>query len=213
MMKGLIGTFVGLLLAATPVAADTYDSITVWEVQENVSFTSTSQIFNANLVGLATDRLCPDAASEPCPIDMTGKSLVALSGPEAGTGTSTGTLRVLEDLNPDPSSPYLSDLTVVRTGSYLGTIDITPLLLFQSSGGTQGAPIATLNGIWRVLAPIASGTFTATFHIAIPAAICTRGWAYSEPDVLFECLALTDFSLGVPITRVSATLSCTTDCE
>lgn len=213
MMKSLIGTFVGLLLAATPVAADTYDSITVWEVQENVTFTSTSQIFNANLVGLATSNLCPDAAA-PCPIDMTGTSSVALSGSGAGTGTSEGTLRVLEDLNPDPSSPYLSDLTVVRTGSYSGTIDITPLLVFQSSGGTQGAPIVTLNGIWEVFAPNASGPFTATFHIAIPAKRhCTRGWAYFEPDVLFECLTLKDFSLGVPITRVSATLSCTTDCE
>lgn len=206
----LIGVLLGLLLAATPIAAQTYDTPTAWEVQENVKFTPTRRIAQATLVGRADGNLCQgDTLS--CPIDLTATSRVALSGPEAGTGPITGTFRVLVDSNPDLSSPYLSDLTIVRTGSISGTLDLTLLLLFQDSAGALGAPIATVSGTWSAAKPAAHGTFTGTFHVPIPVGNCSLGWAYfDDPDV--QCLSGTDFSLDVPITRLNATLSCTTQC-
>jgi hypothetical protein len=187
-----------------------FATLKLYEVQEGTDLRVRGQaavlrLANATLVGTATGDICDATAipgvpaQDPCAFDTTAISRVPL---DRGTGDLDGDFQLLRDAFPEQQ--LLSDLVLVAKGGVEGTIDLRPLL-----NPTNPQPVAFMEGRWKSKKLGVKGTFTGTFFVpfADPTGTCTTGYAYVDPSNpnAVQCLEPSEFSLGLPVTKVLAT--------
>jgi len=180
----------------------------LYEVQEGTDLRARGtapalRLANATLVGKATGAICAGTATpdtppqDPCAFDTTAISRVPL---DRGYGDLDGDFQLLFDSMPEQQ--LLSDLVLVANGNVEGTLDLRPLLFHNQ-------PIATMDGRWKSRRLGVKGTFTGTFFVPFPdpTGACATGYTYVDPSDpgKFQCLEPSEFSLGMPVTKVLAT--------
>lgn len=185
-----------------------FATLKLYEVQEGTDLRARGnapvlRLANATLVGTATGAICAATATpdtppqDPCAFDTTAISRVPL---DRGYGDLEGDFQLLFDSMLDQQ--LLSDLVLVAKGDVEGTIDLRPLLFHNQ-------PIATAEGKWKSRELGVKGTFTGTFFVPFPdpTGACSTDYTYVDPSdpSKFQCLEPSEFSLGVPATKVIAT--------